>query len=578
MDEQIGKKVQLWQENLDEPELIAELNDLISHQDTAQDSIIDAFYRDLEFGTAGLRGVLGVGTNRMNVYTVGQATQGLADYLNVHFDNPSVAIMRDSRNKGEEFVRRTASVLAANGIKSYVAPRIEPVPVLSFTTRYLKTSAGVVITASHNPAPYNGYKAYGPDGCQIANEAADEIQASINKTDIFADVKSMDFDEAVQKGLIEWISDDVINAYLDVIEKVSVPGCVAQDGSFKVVYTPLNGSGLECVTKILARVGIDNVIVVPEQKEPNGDFPTCPYPNPEIREALAKGLELCEEVKPDLLLATDPDADRVGVAVPHKGDYELLSGNEMGVLLIDWLCTLKQEAGEDLSSKVCVSTIVSSAMPDALAKHYGFEMRRVLTGFKYIGGQIDMLTQKGEGQRYLLGFEESYGYLAGTHARDKDAVVTSMLICEMAGWYAQRNMDLYEAMQELYKKYGYFLNGVVNVAFEGATGAEKMASIMKNLRSMPPTSIAGYDVDAFIDYQNAAAMPQVNKAPQDPEQTLPSANVLEFQLADGHKVIVRPSGTEPKIKAYLFSVGATKEEAEAIQDKLAIAAKEELLA
>ncbi len=575
MDTKIQERAQLWKENVDEPELAAELADLLAKDD---DSIVDAFYRDLEFGTAGLRGVLGVGTNRMNVYTVSQATQGLADYLNAHCENPTVAIMRDSRNKGDEFVKAAAGVLAANGIKSFVAPRIEPVPVLSFTTRHLGCDAGIVITASHNPAPYNGYKVYGPDGCQIANEAADEIQASIDGTDIFAGVRSMDFGEAQEKGLVEWVGDDVIDAYLDAIQTVSVPGCVAEDGSFKVVYTPLNGSGLECVTKILSRVGIDNVVVVPEQREPNGDFPTGPYPNPEIREALQKGLELCDEVKPDLLLATDPDADRVGIAVPHDGDYKLLSGNEVGVLLVDWLARLKQEAGEDVSRKVVVSTIVSSAMPDALAGKYGFEMRRVLTGFKYIGGQIDMLTSKGEGDRYLLGFEESYGYLAGTHARDKDAVVTSMLICEMAGWYARQGKDLYEAMDGLYRELGFYLNGVVNVTFEGAAGADKMARIMKGLRAQQPLTIAGYDVEGCTDYAGCVEMPILNKDPEDPAQTLPAANVLEYRLAGGHKVIVRPSGTEPKIKAYLFTTGATREDAEAVQDKLAVAAKESLLA
>ncbi len=576
IDSAVQEKVELWKENLDEPELIAELNDLLASGD--EDTITDAFYRDLEFGTAGLRGVIGPGSNRMNVYTVAQATQGLADYLNKHFENPTVAIMRDSRNKGAEFVEATASVLAANGIKSYVAPRIEPVPVLSFTTRYLQASAGIVLTASHNPAPYNGYKAFGPDGCQIANEAAEEIQASIKNTDIFSGIKRMDFHEAEEKGFVNWIKDEVIDAYLDAIEKVSVPGCIAEDGSFKVVYTPLNGSGLECVAKILKRVGVENVEVVPEQKEPNGDFPTCPYPNPEIREALQKGLELCEKVQPDVLLATDPDADRVGIAVPHNGKYELLSGNEVGCLLIDWLCKLKIEAGEDLTQKVVITTIVSSAMPDALAKSWGFELRRVLTGFKYIGGQIDLLTEKNEGDRFLLGFEESYGYLAGTHARDKDAVVTSMLICEMAAWYAKQTIDLFQAMQNLYEEYGLFLNGVVNVVAEGASGAQKIAGIMKNLRENPPTSIAGYDVEKAIDYEKAAPMPQLNKADDDTDQTLPSANVLEYQLQQKNKVIVRPSGTEPKIKAYLFSYGATKEEAEEIQSQLALAAQNELLA
>ncbi len=575
MDEHIAKKVQLWQEQLDEPQLAEELADLLaSKQD---ETITDAFYRDLEFGTAGLRGVLGPGANRMNVYTVSQATQGLADYLNKHFEVPNVCIMRDSRNKGKEFVEATASVLAANGIKSYVAPRIEPVPVLSFATRYLKASAGVVITASHNPAPYNGYKAYGPDGCQIANEAAEEIQASINRTDIFRDVKHMDFAEALKKGLVTWIDDAVIDAYLDAIQQVSVPGCIPEDDSFRVVYTPLNGSGLECVTKILQRIGVKNIDVVPEQKDPDGNFPTCPYPNPEIREALKKGLELAEKVHPDLLLATDPDADRVGIAVPHEGRYELLSGNEVGCLLIDWLCRLKKEAGEDIAQKVVITTIVSSAMPDALAAHWGFELRRVLTGFKYIGGQIDLLTQKDEGDRFLLGFEESYGYLAGTHARDKDAVVSSMLICEMAAWYAKRNIDLYQAMQDLYHEHGFYLNGVVNVTAEGASGAQKIADIMARLREEPPTSIAGLDVEKIVDYQKAAPMPQMNRVVGDPEQTLPVANVLEYQLQGGNKVIVRPSGTEPKIKAYLFSVAPTKEKAEEIQDNLALASQNTLL-
>jgi phosphoglucomutase len=432
-----------------------------------------------------------------------------------------------------------------------------------------------VITASHNPAPYNGYKVYGPDGCQIANEAADAIQGHIRETDIFAGVKSMDFDEAVGAGLVEWIDDAVIEAYLDAIQTQSVPGCVAQDGSFKVVYTPLNGSGLECVTAILARVGIENVTVVPEQKEPNGDFPTCPYPNPEIREALTKGLELCDKVQPDLLLATDPDADRVGIAVPHDGEYKLLSGNEVGVLLIDWLARLKAEQGEDITRKVAVSTIVSSVMPDALAQHYGFEMRRVLTGFKYIGGQIDALVEAGEGDRYLLGFEESYGYLAGTHARDKDAVVTSMLICEMAGWYAQRQMDLYEAMDALYQQFGYYLNGVVNVNFPGAAGAQKMAGIMAGLRETQLESIAGYAVTGFTDYAACVPMPVVGGAST---QTLPAANVLEFRLKGGNKVIVRPSGTEPKIKAYLFAKGETRLAAEAVIDELAVAVKESVFA
>lgn len=578
MDTEILEKAHLWQENINEPELVEELSDLLASSQKNTESITDAFYRDLEFGTAGLRGVLGVGTNRMNIYTVGQATQGLATYLNAHAKKqPTVVLVRDSRNKGEDFIKRAASVLAANNIHAIVAPRIEPVPVLSFATRYLKADAGVVITASHNPAPYNGYKAYGPEGGQIANEAATEIQNAINNTDIFHGVKFMKFEEGLEKGLISYMSDLVIEAYLDAIQQVSISNTVPQDGSFSVVYTPLNGSGLECVEAILSRVGIKNVIVVPEQKEPNGDFPSCPYPNPEIREALNKGLELCDQVKPDLLLATDPDADRVGVAVPHNGGYKLLSGNEMGALLIDWLCQLKAEAQEDVSEKVVVSTIVSSDMPNALAKQYGFEMRRVLTGFKYIGEQIDQLANKGEENRFLLGFEESYGYLAGTHARDKDAVVASMLICEMSAWYAKQQIDLYQAMQNLYAKYGYFLNGVVNVVFEGASGSQKMADIMARLREHTPAEIAGFKVTEAVDYQKTTAMPQLNQKAGDPNSTLPKANVLEYSLEGGNKVIVRPSGTEPKIKAYLFAMAPTREEAESIIDGLGIAAENDLL-
>ena len=574
MDDKIRDAAQLWKENVTEPDLASELDQLMADPDS--EKLSDAFYRSLAFGTAGLRGTLGVGTNRMNVYTVAQASQGLATYLNAHFENPTVAIARDSRNKGEDFVRAAAGVLAANGIKSFVYPRIEPVPTLSFATRDLKCSAGICVTASHNPAQYNGYKVYGPDGCQIANEAADEIQNTINETDIFHGVKQMDFDEALEKGLVEWTPDAVLDRFIDAVASQSIGAKPNPD--FSVVYTPLNGTGMECMHRILERVGITSVTVVPEQANPDGNFPTCPYPNPEFREALEKGLELCDKVHPDLMLATDPDADRMGVAVPHDGDYKLLTGNEMGILLIDWLTRMKAEAGEDVTRMVAVTTIVSTAMPDAIARARGFEVRRVLTGFKNIGGQMDQLVEAGQGDRFLIGFEESYGYLVGLHARDKDAIVASMLTCEMAAWYAERGKDLYEAMVSLYQEYGYYLNGVVNVQFPGEAGAGKMSAIMTGLRENPPAQIAGLPVEGVVDYKTDVEMPVVGGDGNTPAQLLPKSNVLEYRLGEGVKVIVRPSGTEPKIKAYLFSKGATREESQALNDRLAEAAKTELLA
>ena len=574
MDDKIREAAQLWKENVTEPDLASELDQLMVDPDS--EKLSDAFYRSLAFGTAGLRGTLGVGTNRMNVYTVAQASQGLATYLNAHFENPTVAIARDSRNKGEDFVKAAAGVLAANGIKSFVYPRIEPVPTLSYATRDLKCSAGICVTASHNPAQYNGYKVYGSDGCQIANEAADEIQNTINETDIFHGVKQMDFDEALEKGLVEWTPDAVLDRFIDAVASQSIGAKPNPD--FSVVYTPLNGTGMECMHRILERVGITNVTVVPEQANPDGNFPTCPYPNPEFREALEKGLELCDKVHPDLMLATDPDADRMGVAVPHDGDYKLLTGNEMGILLIDWLTRMKAEAGEDITRKVAVTTIVSTAMPDAIARARGFEVRRVLTGFKNIGGQMDQLVEAGQGDRFLLGFEESYGYLVGLHARDKDAIVASMLTCEMAAWYAERGKDLFEAMEALYQEYGYYLNGVVNVSFPGEAGAGKMAGIMSGLRENPPVQIAGLPVEGVVDYKTDVEMPVVGGDGNTPAQLLPKSNVLEYRLGEGVKVIVRPSGTEPKIKAYLFSKGATREESQALNDRLAEAAKTDLLA
>lgn len=570
MDASIEATVKTWQDNVKEPDLAAELAELTKEGN--EDKLFDAFYRDLAFGTAGLRGTLGVGTNRMNVYVVAQATQGVADYLNAHYENPTLALARDSRNKGEDFQKVAAGVLAANGVHVYVYPRIEPVPTLSFAVRHLGTSAGIVLTASHNPAPYNGYKVYNDNGGQITDEAAAEISANIAKADPF-NVKIMDFDEGIEKGLIEWTPEEVLDGFIENIKKVSVPGFKASD-DYSVVYTPLNGTGMELVTRILKEIGVEKVSVVPEQANPDGNFPTCTYPNPEFREALELALKLAEEVKPNLVVATDPDADRMGTAIPHDGDYVLLSGNEMGVLLMDWLATMARDRGEDVSRKVAVSTIVSSSMPDALARDWGFEMRRVLTGFKYIGDQIDQLKDEGEEDRFLMGFEESYGYLVGTHARDKDAIVATMLCVEMASYYAEKGMDLYEAMDALYQKYGYYLNGTVNASFPGAAGAEKMAGIMDGLRKNPPAEIAGYKVLGMTDYATGPEMPRVSGLQKEEAQVLPPANVIEFRLEDDNKVIFRPSGTEPKVKAYLFSKGATRADSEAVRAKLEAASKE----
>lgn len=573
MDAGVKETIKLWQDNVTEPDLKAELDALVSAGD--EDALNDAFYRTLEFGTAGLRGTLGVGTNRMNVYVVAQATQGVANYLNAHYENPTIAIARDSRLKGEDFQRVAAGVLAANGVHVYVYPRIEPVPTLSFAVRYLHTSAGIVLTASHNPAQYNGYKVYNDNGGQIANEAADEISASIAQTPVFGGVKMMDFDEGIKQGLIEWTPEEVLDAFIEAVKKVSIPGFKAPEG-YKVVYTPLNGTGMECVTRILKEIGVNDVTVVPEQANPNGNFPTCKYPNPEFREALQLALDLAEKVKPNLVVATDPDADRMGTAIPHNGEYKLLTGNEMGVLMMDWLIKMAIDRGEDPKRKVAVSTIVSSVMPDALAKHYGFEMRRVLTGFKYIGDQIDQLKDEGEEDRFLMGFEESYGYLVGTHARDKDAIVAVEMCVEMAAYYAERGMDLYEAMEELYKQYGYYLNGTVNAQFPGEAGAKRMAQIMTDLREKPLTEIGGYKVVGVTDFGKGAEMPRVSGLQKEPAQELPGANVIEYRLEDDNKVIFRPSGTEPKVKAYLFAKGATRADAEAVRAKLQEAAEKAL--
>ncbi len=555
-----------WIENVQDADLAAELADMQAKADAGDDAAMtDAFFQNLSFGTAGLRGVLGAGTNRMNIYTVGRATQGFADYLNANFDNPSVAIARDSRNNGELFVRTTAAIMAANGVTAYVYPRISPVPTLSWAVRDLGCSGGICMTASHNPAPYNGYKAYGPDGCQITSQAAAAISAAIAETDAFAGVKSMDFDEAVASGKVKWIEDAVLERYYDAVLAQSVNNLSDEQiaaAPLKLVYTPLNGTGLVPVTTVLARAGVSDVTVVPEQEQPDGNFPTCPYPNPEIREAMQKGIDLCEQVHPDLLLATDPDADRVGIAVKCKdGSYELLSGNEVGVLLLDYICAGRIEQGTMPKNPVMCKSIVSTPLADKVAEHYGVECRNVLTGFKWIGDQIAKLEADGEADRFIFGFEESYGYLAGPYVRDKDAIIGSMLICEMAAYYRAKGSSIKEELERIYTEYGRYLNKVDSFEFPGLSGMDKMADIMQNLRDNPPKDFAGDKVVKVVDYKKSE------------ETGLPAANVLIYTLESGATVVVRPSGTEPKIKTYFTTKGKDLAEAEAQKEKLAEACK-----
>lgn len=537
-------------------------------QQLSEVQIIDSFFRELSFGTGGLRGKLGLGPNHLNVYTVGKATQGLADYLNSAFENPTVALCRDTRHGSEEFVRRVAEVLAGNGIRSYLFDRVEPTPALSFAVRELNCSAGVNITASHNPAAYNGYKVYGADGCQITVEAAEAIQAAIDPVDCFDGVKAMPFEVALEEGLVQLIPEGVLDRYLEETLKVSTgEDCSA----LRIVYTPLHGVGLECVSRVLEGIGVAEVATVEEQRVQDGDFPTCPYPNPEVREALELGLEYCDRVKPDLLLATDPDTDRVGIAVPHAGEYRLLTGNEVGLLLLDFLASKAGESGADMAREVACTTIVSAPMADDIASARGLELRRTLTGFKFIGEQVGVLESEGREGDFLMGFEESYGYLAGTSVRDKDAVVASMLICELAAHWKKEGLDLYEAMERLYETYGFWSSALLGQAYEGPEGASDMAAMMSGLRDHATEQIGGLTVAERIDYSKGAPMPVVN--PTDVPQRLPEADVLEFRLADGSRVLFRPSGTEPKAKAYVFAKGADRAESEAKLAALAADAK-----
>ena len=548
-----------WMEaDLEDPALKAELESIEGNEE----EIKDRFAVALKFGTAGLRGVLGAGSNRMNIYVVRQATQGLANWVKTQGGNQLVAISYDSRINSDVFAKTAACVLAANGIKVRIYDALMPVPALSFATRYYEANAGVMVTASHNPAKYNGYKAYGPDGCQMTDEAADIVYAEIQKTDILTGAQMMSFEEGLEKGLIEYVGDDCKEALYDAIKARSVRPGICETAGLKLVYSPLNGSGLVPVMKILKDIGISDITIVPEQQYPDGNFPTCPYPNPEIFEALRLGLELAEKEGADLMLATDPDADRVGIAMKcPDGTYELVSGNEVGVLLLDYICASRIEKGTMPEKAVAVKSIVSTPLADAVAANYGVELRNVLTGFKWIGDQIAQLEAAGEVDRFIFGFEESYGYLAGPYVRDKDAVIGSMLICEMAAYYRSIGSSIKQRLEEIYAKYGRYLNKVDSFEFPGLSGMDKLAGIMEDLRKNPPAEIGGYAVTKVIDYKNTA------------ETGLPAANVLIFKLDGGAEAIVRPSGTEPKIKTYFTTLGKDLAEAQAQKDTLAAALK-----
>lgn len=559
-----------WLENaVEDKDLMAELESIKNNED----EIYDRFYTALKFGTAGLRGIIGAGTNRMNIYVVRQATQGLANYVLKKYGNGSVAISHDSRIKADLFMNEAARVLAANGIKVYITSELQPTPVLSYLVRYFKCQAGIMVTASHNPAAYNGYKAYGEDGCQMTDVAANTVYDEISKLDMFKDVKIADFDEAVKSGMIEYVDESVYDTYLEKVMEQQVNPGVCNGADLKVVYTPLNGTGNKLVRKVLGKIGVNDVVVVPEQELPDGNFTTCPYPNPEIKEALAKGLELCEKEQPDLLLATDPDADRVGIAVKdYDGSYRLISGNEDGVMLTNYILSCKKASGKLPEKPVVVKTIVTTKLINKLCEKYGCELKNVLTGFKYIGEVILNLEKKHEENRYLFGFEESYGYLSGTYVRDKDAVVASMLVCEMAAYYKKQGKSLAEVIDGLYEEFGYYLNQTYSFEFDGAAGMQKMSDIMTAVRDNTPKSIAGYDVVKVSDYLLRKETDVATGSVTDID--LPKSNVIALHLADDNAVIIRPSGTEPKIKLYITSVGKDKDNAAEICEKLVVASKE----
>lgn len=564
MNGEANRLYNVWCEKaVDDADLINELESIKGNEH----EIYERFYKNLEFGTAGLRGIIGAGCNRMNIYVVRQATQGLANYVNNKFGGGAVAISHDSRIKADLFMIEAAKVLAANGIKAYITRELEPTPVLSYLVRSLKCKAGIMITASHNPAAYNGYKAYGEDGCQMTDTAAGLVYDEICKLDMFEDIKTIDFDKALSEGLIEYVDDSVYDSYLDEVKKQQVIPNICKDADLKVVYTPLNGTGNKLVRRVLSEIGVADVSIVKEQEMPDGNFTTCPYPNPEIREALQKGLELCEKVKPDLLLATDPDADRVGIAaVDSDGSYRLISGNETGIMLTNYILSVRKENGTLPKNPIIVKTIVTSKLIERLCEKYGCELKDVLTGFKYIGEVILNLEKNNEENRYVFGFEESYGYLSGTYVRDKDAVVASMLICEMAAYYKKQGKTLAQVIDGLYEEFGLYQNTTLNFSFQGAAGMKKMAEIMTSLRENSPAEIAGYKVTKSSDYLESVECDLTTG--ETSVINLPKSNVLSYSLEGGNAAIVRPSGTEPKIKLYITAVGKDKSDAQEITEKI----------
>ncbi len=542
----------LWKSKAKEdPDLVKELEEIEGNQD----KIEDAFYRELEFGTGGLRGVLGAGTNRMNIYVIRKATQGFANYLNKHFKNPSVAISYDSRIKSDLFAKTAAEVFAGNDIKVHIYKELMPTPNLSYAVRELKCSGGIMVTASHNPSKYNGYKVYGSDGCQITTEAAKAILEEIDKINPFGDVQYCDFDIALEAKLISYIDDELLERFIARVEQESVLFGDEINKDLNIIYSPLNGTGLKPVTKILKKNGY-NVFVVPEQERPDGHFPTCPYPNPEIREAMELGIKYAQKQNADLFIATDPDCDRVGTAIKDNktGEYVLITGNQMGILLLDYICSQRIKHNKMPKNPVAVKTIVTSDMALPIAKKYGVEIKEVLTGFKYIGEQILFLEQKHEENRYIFGFEESYGYLSGSYVRDKDAVNGVFLIAEMFTYYKTRGVSLLEKLDELYKEYGYYSAYLNSFAFEGSVGAKKMSEIVEKFRQ-GKVNFEGYHIDNVIDYAKGV-------------NGLPKSNVVKINFKEGHSIVVRPSGTEPKIKIYFSITGNSLEENKKVYDSL----------
>jgi len=554
-----------WLEKaVEDPELIRELKEI----EGDNDAVYDRFYTTLKFGTAGLRGVLGAGTNRMNIYVVRQATQGLADYIIKNFGGGAVAITHDSRINSSLFMNEAARVLAANGLKVYITTELQPTPVLSYMVRHLGCVAGIMVTASHNPAKYNGYKVYGSDGCQMTDVAAGMVYDAIQSIDMFTGVKLCSFEDAIASADIEYVDDSVYDSYMAEVEKRQVNPGVCRDSDLKVVYTPLNGAGNKLVRRVLSDIGVSDVTVVKEQEMPDGNFTTCPFPNPELSEALEKGLELCEKIGADLLLATDPDSDRVSIAVRRDdGTYRLYTGNEIGAMLTEYILSSRKDLGNLPDKPVVVKTIVTTKIIKAICDKYGCEMKDVLTGFKYIGEVILGLEKNGEDDRYVFGFEESCGYLSGTYVRDKDAVVASQLICEMAAFYKKQGKSLVDVIDGLYNEYGHYLNTTLNFYFEGAAGMDKMAKILSNIRDNAPSEIAGEKVVSIADYFTHEAKDLRTGAVEHID--LPASNVLSYTTESGHCAIVRPSGTEPKIKIYITAIGKNFDEANAITEKIA---------